>query len=116
MSQWFVNNYTTVSQSIGTDNGVGYASHLIAKGGLIDGRTTPKVYAIFSKSGPTSAGHTGVVLGVDTAKGEVYTAEAFCRLHLSLMEPTVNTYSMDTMTSGTYTYAYTDNKLKAGGL
>ncbi|MBQ3321198.1 glucosaminidase domain-containing protein [Candidatus Saccharibacteria bacterium] len=114
MSQWFINNYTTVSQNIGTANGVNYASHLISSGGLIDGGNTPKAYAIFSKPGPSSAGHTGVVLGVDTAKGEVYTAEAFCHMNYPFMAPKIVTYSIDTMTSGTYDFAYTDNVLKMG--
>ncbi len=115
MSQWFVNNYTTVDYR-GTDNGVNYASYLISLGGFIDGGNTPKAYSIFSKPGPSAAGHTGVVLGVDTEKGEVYTAEAHCHLNLPFAPPQVKVYSIDEMSSGLYNFAYTDNVLKLGGV
>lgn len=105
MSQWFINNYTNLGPSIGTTNGWNYTDMLIGAG-LADGGTVPRAYAIFST---TSYNHTGVVLGVNEEKGEMYTAEASCGMYHGAV---VKVVSMDSATSGEYRYAYTDEKLK----
>ncbi|MBR3256086.1 hypothetical protein IKG10_00200 [Candidatus Saccharibacteria bacterium] len=114
-SQWFVNNYTTIRQDIGTNDGIGYVGTLINSGGLTDGGTTPRPYAVFSGPGSSAAGHTGVVLGINKNKNEIYIGEAACGGFYTgdnFNYPGVNTYSLDEYTNGSHVYAYTDEKLK----
>lgn len=113
-SQWFINNYTSVDPGIGTNDGVGYAGTLISAGGLTDGGTTPKAYAIFSVGGSSSAGHTGVVLGINKDKGEIYIGEAGCTSGYTGTWPGVHIEQLSEYTGGAYHYAYTDGKLLGG--
>ena len=106
-SQWFINNYTTMDPGIGTTDGWGYTEKLIGNG-LTDGGKVPKAYAIFST---TSFNHTGVVLGVNTEKNEVYIGEASCSY---AYPPSVHIKDLSVLTNGDYKYAYTDGKLKLG--
>lgn len=115
-SQWFVNNYTTIDQGIGTNDGVGYAGTLIHDGGLTDGGTTPRAYAVFSVAGPSIAGHTGVVLGINKDKGEIYIGEAACSSGFTSNWPGVHIYGIDEYAGGAYHYAYTDSKLKTSDI
>lgn len=114
-SQWFVNNYTSLDPGIGTNDGVGYVSTLIG-GGLTDGGTTPRAYAVFSKAGPSAAGHTGVILGINKEKNEIYVGEAGCGIGFSSEYgwPGVHIESLEEYSSGAYRYAYTDEKLLGG--
>lgn len=111
-SQYFINRYTTYANKEGgiggLPNGVDVVNTLLSREGFTDGGTEPRAYAIFSKPGPSAAGHTGVVLRVDLENNIVLVGEAGC----SAYDWTgVHTYSLDEMRSGTYTYAYTDNIL-----
>lgn len=111
-SQYFINRYTTYANKEGgvggLPNGVDVVNTLLSKSGFTDGGTEPRAYAIFSKPGPSAAGHTGVVLRVDIANNLVVVGEASC----SAYDWTgVHTYTLDEMRSGTYTYAYTDDIL-----
>lgn len=105
-SQWFLGNYTTAGPIVGTTNGWWYTGKLINEYGFSDGGKVPKAYAIFST---ISFNHTGVVLGINKEKNEVYTGEASCGFFHS---PEVKKYSLDVMTNGDFKYAYTDGKLK----
>ncbi|MBQ1298309.1 glucosaminidase domain-containing protein [Candidatus Saccharibacteria bacterium] len=106
-SQWFVNNYTSLDPGIGTTDGWGYADKLI-RNGLTDGGKVPKAYAIFST---ISFNHTGVVLGINVEKDEIYIGEASCSY---AYPPSVHTKKLSELTNGNYKYAYTDSKLTLG--
>ena len=111
-SQWFLGNYTELGPVVGTVNGWDYTNYLIndVSNKLQDGGRIPRAYAIFST---ISYNHTGVVLGVNKDKNEVYIGEASCGYYYA---PSVHTKSLDEMTNGNYRYAYTDGKLKMGNL
>lgn len=107
-SQWFINKYTTLGPKWNnTTNGVDLVDSLV-KSGLKRG-TEPRPYAIFSKSGPTSDGHTGVILGVDKDAQKVVVGEAAC----SGNNPTAREYSFDDIKN--WWYAYTDDVISMGG-
>ena len=76
LSEYFVNRYTTVSDWLNTVNGKAVVSKLASTYGWPTG-TAPQAYSIFSSSGPSSYGHTGVVLGVNS-DGSMQIAEASC--------------------------------------
>ena len=76
LSEYFVNRYTTVPDWKNTTNGNGVVAKLESTYGWPTG-TAPQVYSIFSNSGPSSYGHTGVVLGMNS-DGSFQIAEASC--------------------------------------
>ena len=113
MSKFFINRYTT--RRVGA---VGNGKDVAKNSGFPTG-TAPRAYAIFSTDSgnmecpPGSGnkcGHTGVVLGI--SGNTVYTAEAFCGSPLSAAK--IISYPMSKMTSGAYTFAYTDGYIKFG--
>lgn len=115
-SQWFINEYTTVGPDwANTTNGVNLVGNLVKIPGIEPG-TEPRPYAVFSKVGPTAAGHTGVILGVDTDREKVVVGEASCSWGRSKLwyEPRAYEYSFSEIKS--WIYAYTDNVIKLGGL
>lgn len=116
-SQWFINKYTT-TQYMNTSNGNLVVTDLLTMN-FKDGGTTPAPYAIFSQPGPSSAGHTGVILGVNKEKNTIIIGEASCSLGRSspYYWPHAVEYSLDgdsEWTNGYTTYAYTDGLLKGG--
>ncbi len=113
LSQWFINKYTTIGPNWNnTTNGVGMADKLVSSKNL-EGGKQPRPYAIFSKAGPSAAGHTGVVLGVDTDAKKIVVGEASCSSSGVLAyPPSVREYSFNDIKS--WNYAYTDNVLKGG--
>lgn len=110
-SQYFINRYTS-KKYVNTSDGRGVVKDLIALG-LTDGSHTPKAYAIFSRNSG-SYGHTGVVLGVDTANNKIIIGEAACGNTLDWTD--ARERSLSEFSSDDYTYAYTDNVLKGGAL
>lgn len=106
-SRWFVAKYTDAGDTTQTNGGV-YASSLASRG--FQTGSVPRPYAIFSSSGTTSAGHTGVILGVNEEKGTVIIGEANCGLGINgIRAREVNISSLNG-----YTYAYTDGRLSGG--
>ena len=108
-SQWFINKYTSAGPKWGhTANGVNMVDNVSQISGVKKGNS-PRPYAIFSKSGPSSAGHTGVILGVDKDKKKVIVGEASCSLSY---EPQAAEYSFSEVSS--WRFAYLDDILKGG--
>ncbi len=111
-SRWFVNNYTSAGpKSLASGDGWAYAASLVASDGFVDNGTVPLPYAVFSQTGG-SWGHTGVVLGVNTEKDEIYIGEAGCTAGYTDTWPGVHVYSLSTYTDATYNYAYPGDKLR----
>lgn len=117
-SQWFLNRYTTIGPNWNnTTDGKLMVQKLASTQGLPTG-TEPRPYAIFSTSQWGSAGHTGVVLGVNTATQKIIVGEAACSQsagHLQY-EPRAWEYTFDYVQKNGWTFAYTDSILKEGGL
>lgn len=116
LSQWFVNKYTSIGPNWNeTTNGVGLVDKLVSSQGLEHG-TEPRPYAIFSNGEWSSAGHTGVIMGVDTDREMVVVAEASCSESSSSLyyEPNVSEYSFKRIKG--WEYAYTDKILNTGGI
>lgn len=119
--KYFINRYTTYSaQQYGIGaigNGGDVVSNLLSRsaGGFVNGSTIPRPYAVFSTRkgstmcGDVVCGHTGIVLGIDTASNQIIIGEAGCGQPLSWADAHV--YKLDEYTSGNYTYAYTDGIL-----
>lgn len=118
-SQWFVNKYTTIGPNwTSTTNGVGMVNKLTSTKGLKKGdSSSPRPYAIFSNAQWSSAGHTGVVLGVDEKAKKIVVGEASCSWgagHL-YYEPRAVEYSFDYIKKNGWSFAYTDEVLSKGG-
>lgn len=83
-SRYFVNVYTERSNNIIRDslgNGINIAPNLISDYPSSFQSCGPQAFAVFSGKGTTDAGHTGVILGINTnagPAGEVITGEAAC--------------------------------------
>lgn len=112
-SQWFVNNYTTVGPNWNnTTNGVSLVDALEKKG--LKRGTEPRPYAIFSKKGPSSAGHTGVILGVNSATNKVIIGDAACNEGSGVFyKPRAYEKSFSEIKD--WWYAYTDDVISMGG-
>ena len=115
-SLYFVNRYTKAHLS-GLPDGHQVVGALLSSGqGFIDGGNTPKPYAIFSHNSGSfgGAGHTGVVLGIDTANNKIIIGEAGCGSGLDFIG--AHEYSLSEWTNNpSITYAYTDNILVPNG-
>lgn len=120
-SVYFINKYTTFvgfgsDRRAGPGNGSTVASNAIARNPTIESGNSPRPYAIFSTPsgsqmcGDVKCGHTGVILGVDTARQVVIVGEAGCSNALSW--DTAREYPLSRFDSPEYTYAYTDGFLK----
>ena len=111
-SQWFINKYTKAGPNWNhTVNGVGMVDKVVSELHFKHG-TEPRPYAIFSKAGPSSAGHTGVILGVNKNSQKVVVGEASCSSGRSQLyyEPQAAEYSFSAIKG--WEYAYTSGKLK----
>ncbi len=123
-SVYFINKYTTfvgfgADRTAGPGNGSTVAPNAIARNPSIESGNSPRPYAIFStpsgsdecpKGSGVKCGHTGVILGVDTAREVVIVGEAGCSSALSW--DTAREYPLSRFDSPAYTYAYTDGFLK----
>jgi len=108
---YFVQRHTTGS-SVSVNGGQMVQSLLATNSGFVDGGSVPKPYAVFSFS-TAGYGHTGVILGVDTANNTIVTGEASCSSPASYTG--AHTYTMEGFAAKNPTYAYTDNILKGIG-
>ena len=117
--RYFVNKYTNKRWTGATGNGSEVAGVLAKKYNLPTGKI-PKAYAVFSVAsglpmcGRTLCGHTGVILGVDTARGKVIVGEAGCGSSVRWIG--AHEYDLKKFSNGSYTYVYLDSILKDGGL
>lgn len=120
-STYFINKYTTIAGFTGSPrggNGNQIVPNIIARNPNIQHGTVPRPYAIFSNPaysayGPSSAGHTGVILGVDTANNTAIIGEASC----SRASISVRTYPLSQITdNSSWLYAYSDGYLKDTGM
>jgi len=111
-SVYFINKYTTLKgfKSGSPGNGIDVAKNVIRRNPGIGFGTSPQPYAIFSKTGSSSAGHTGVVLGVDAANNKIIIGEASWGDPLSWVD--AHKYDLSIWNNGTVTYAYTTGYLK----
>lgn len=111
-SQYFVNRYTT--KYLPPNNGIAIVKDMIALG-FKDGGTIPKTYAVFSAPTNHPAGHTGVVLGIDTARNKIYIGQVGCGKDITYFDDQAHIeYDLDKFTNDKYQYAYTDGFLKDG--
>jgi len=118
-SAYFVNKYTTLEGMDGTGgpngNGVDWVDNLLSRNPNVEGGDTPKPYSVFSTAtSGGGAGHTGVVLGVDTERGVVITGEASCSSSSS--GGFVSERSIESMSNGSFEFAYVEEFLKGGDL
>jgi hypothetical protein len=117
-SEYFVGRFTNGEPAF--PNGKDMVGALLKNdSGFIDGKHTPKVYAVFSRqSGGGGSGHTGVVLGLNSDTGKMIIGEANCSsiangggyAGIRAIEVSISSFSKND-----YTYAYTDKILKTKG-
>ena len=103
-SKWFINRFTNKEVTAIGDGGQ-VVSNLINNYGFSNGKTEPRLYAIFSTR-DGGFGHTGVVLGVDKARNKIIIGEAGCFADFNFTD--AKEESLSKFTNGSYTYAYTD--------
>lgn len=106
-SRWFVGKYTNAGDTAQTNGGV-YASSLASRG--FPTGNVPRPYAVFSSSGNSGFGHTGIILGVDEERGVVVIGEANCGSGIAGIR--AREASIASVTG--YTFAYTDGRLNGG--
>lgn len=112
-SAYFVNKYTTLNIAI--DDGGKMVGALAAANPGAEVGTVPKPYSIFgTRKGSTicdddlPCGHTGIVLGVDTATGKVIVGEAaYCNDGFTAARE----YDLAEWTDGDYTFLYAAGNL-----
>jgi len=115
-SVFFARKYTNLKESGAAGNGSTVVSHLISLNPTAKNGHSPQPYAIFSTPsgsqmcGSVKCGHTGVILGVDKARGVVIVGEAACGSPASW--DTAREYPLSRFDSDAYTYIYTDGLLK----
>ena len=119
-SVYFANKFTTIK-----DMGKGFlpgmggtvVKTILSRNPSVESGNDARVDAIFSTTkgsqncGNIKCGHTGVILGVDVARGKVIVGEAGCAAPGRW--DTAREYDLEKFNSGSYTYAYTNNILKA---
>ena len=109
-SLYFINRYTKAHFS-GLPDGAQVVNEILNSGqGFVDGGHTPKPYAIFSHNSGShgGAGHTGVVLGIDTTNNKIIIGEAGCGSGLDWIG--AHEYDLSEWTNNpSISYAYTDN-------
>ena len=102
-SRWFVARYTSLGDPV-TNHGIYLASTLANAYGLEYVAGVPQVYSVFSTTGYTSAGHTGIILGIDEEAGTVVYGEAACKGGIAGIK--ANQAPLSQFTSNNYKYAY----------
>lgn len=112
-SLYFINRYTT-AHFTGLPSGARVVPRLLESDqGFIDGGHEPKPYAIFSVDSGSHGGdgHTGVVLGIDEARGKIILGEAGCGESVDWIGAHEDNLELWRNNPNTR-YAYTDNILK----
>lgn len=109
-SKWFAVRYAGLSD-VGLPDGKLVVGALSTYG--FQTGSEPRPYAIFSGSGSTSMGHTGVVLGIDEANNKIIVGEAGCIKDKDSALNYIGAKEKDlsTFRNGSYTYAYTDGRV-----
>lgn len=107
---YFINKYTKLKgfDSGAPGHGVSVAGNVIDRNPGVQSGTEPRPYAIFSTPSTSEYGHTGIILGVDTAKQTVIVGEAGCGFGMDWI--TAREKPLAEFQSG-YTYAYTEGYL-----
>jgi len=116
-ASYFTKKYTTAT--FGSNNGAMVVNSTLALNPEMKSGTIPQPYSIFAiKEGRTMCdwggytapcGHTGIVLGVDTANDKVIVGEAaWCNDSFTAARE----YSLAEWSAGAYTYAYLQPYLK----
>jgi len=111
-SVYFINKYTSLKGFKGSRVGHGRAivdNILLNNKDVIEGKT-PEVYSVFSRYSGES-GHTGLVLGIDTANNKLIIGEASCGAGPSGITAVEKSLSEWTNNSD-YTYAHISNYIK----
>ncbi len=119
--RYFVNKYANKKWTDGpTGHGKDVAGNVAKFYGLSTSKT-PSAYSVFSVPegvticpGGIPCGHTGIVLGVDTARKKVIIGEAGCGSGLDFIH--AKEKDLSTFTSGKYTFTNLNSVLKTGGL
>lgn len=102
LSRWFVNRFTTGKKWIGqTGYGKDVANNIANFYGLSTSHT-PSAYSIFSGPGSGWAGHTGVVLGIDTNRKKAIIGEAGYCSGYDFID--AKEWDLSKLTSGAYTF------------
>lgn len=114
-SQWFVNNYTSIGPKKAPACMGWKMAQCMINAGLKKGNE-PRPYAVFSYDGPTAAGHTGIILGVDKSANKAIIGEASCSDGRAKLwyEPHAVEKNLNEMKG--WRYAYTDNVINIGTL
>lgn len=114
-SVWFINKYTSLEgfASGAPGNGGAVVGNIISRNPSMQNGHSPRPYAVFSTwASGGEFGHTGVILGVDTARGKVIVGEAACSSNKGMEWVTAREYDLSEWDSDAYTYGYTDGFLK----
>lgn len=110
--KYFLARYTTLGNLSTLCDGYCVVSVLTNTYGL-PGGNEPRPYAIFSDTSTSQWGHTGVVMGIDEEKDEIYIGQAALGQTLDYcLQPNKITYNLTEWRKKTsITYAYTDSIL-----
>ncbi|GHU55402.1 hypothetical protein FACS1894132_11470 [Clostridia bacterium] len=108
-TKWFINKYTSLNYSSGNGNAQAYNTYNVNKSKLSSPTPTPNGVSVFSVaantkawgSTGTSAGHTGIVVSVDTANKKVQVLHTWNALAKGTAK--LSTYSYPT-NGVTFTY------------
>lgn len=112
--RYFVNKYGNKTWKGATGHGKDVAANVASHFGI--GTTkTPNAYAVFSGPGTGWEGHTGIVLGVNTAKGKIIIGEAGCGSGLDFIH--AKERNLSDYNNGKYTFTENLNSvLKKGAI
>lgn len=107
-SNYFVNKYTTFRSTSGM--GATLAGNFLSVYPEVPSGTEPQPYSLFSTPGPTSDGHTGIILGVNEEAGTMIVGDQAWGAELRL--PREMAISDFNRRYGQPTYAYLSDYLK----
>ena len=114
LPRWFVNRFTTGKKWIGaTGYGKDVANNIANFYGLSTSHT-PSAYSIFSGPGSGWAGHTGVVLGIDTNRKKAIIGEAGYCSGYDFID--AKEWDLSKLTSGAYTFTDVNSIINHNGL
>lgn len=118
-SAWFVEKYTTLIANY--NNGVDVVGNM-AKSNNLEVQTVPRQYAVFSIGesayASSSAGHTGIVLGINQDNDEIIIGEEGYNLDLSWglnNVKNVSKYKLSEWNKADFRYVYTDQAFNEEG-
>ena len=111
-SVYFINKYTSLKgfSTIGAGNGRDVVKNIRLRNIDVTVDNTPEIYAVFSRNSG-EWGHTGIVLGIDTANNKLIIGEASCGAGPSGVNAVEKNLSEWT-NNNDYTYAHISNYIK----